>query len=300
MNRLFEILYLLLEKKQITAKELAEHFEVSQRTIYRDIDKLSLAGVPVYMTKGKNGGIFLMQEFVLNKALLNDSERTEIIASLQAMNSLRMTEGQAIEKLKGLFGKTELDWIEIEFSNWGKEDELNIYFQEIKEAILMNHVITFYYMNSKGERMLRKVNPAKLCFKGQSWYLYGYCTMRRKYRFFKLLRMEDVQMLHEIFEPAPIGKVLKQKQRISGYDDKQVEKIATILIKAPKAYRAYDEIKDIQQLENGDVICNIPITDRNWFYYYILSYGENCIVLGPEDIKFEMKQKLKKAFKQYM
>ena len=95
-----------------------------------------------------------------------------------------------------------------------------------------------------------------------------FVSKRRKCN--KLLRMEEVQMLHETFEPAPVGKVLKQKQVLSGYEDKQNDKKATILIKVSKAYRAYDEITDIQQLDNGDVLCKIPITDINWFYYYIL------------------------------
>lgn len=298
MNRLFEILYLLLERKQITAKELADHFEVSQRTIYRDIDKLSLAGVPVYMTKGKNGGISLLQDYVLNKALLNETERTEIIASLQAMNSVQITDGQAIDKLKGLFGKTELDWIEIEFSNWGKEDHMNIYFERIKQAILTSHVISFQYMSARGEKMNRLVHPSKLCFKGQSWYLYGYCTTRKDYRFFKLFRMEELQIQEETFAPKRIGKVLGE--RTEQFTEQENLEQATILIKAPMAYRAYDELPGIEPQDNGDVICKMKISDMEWFYHYVMSFGKECIILEPEMMRKQVQKMLQAAIEQYV
>lgn len=299
MNRLFELLYLLLEHKQMTAKALAEHFEVSQRTIYRDIDKLSLAGVPVYMTKGKHGGISIMEEFVLNKALLNDTERTEIITSLQAMSSVQMTDGQAVDKLKGLFGKTELDWIEIEFSNWGTSDVLNTYFPMLKQAILTSHVISFVYMSAKGERMRRTVEPVKLCFKGQAWYLYGYCVTRKDYRFFKLLRMEEITVLEEIFVPKYVGKVLREiEEPAKGRNMGEVQ-TATVLIKAPMAYRAYDELPNIHPQKNGDVICEIPVSNQEWFYHYIVSFGSACVVLKPQEVRQKLENILKNMLEQY-
>ena len=100
INRLFEIVYLLLEKKQITAKELAEHCEVSTRTIYRDVETLSGAGIPIYMTKGKGGGISLLPEFVLNKTVITEAERADILSSLHAMHAVDLQEaGTALHKL---------------------------------------------------------------------------------------------------------------------------------------------------------------------------------------------------------
>lgn len=85
INRLFEIVYILLDKKRVTSRELAERFEVSSRTIYRDIETLSAAGIPVYMSKGKGGGISLLPDFVLNKAVITDEEKEEILSSLKAV-----------------------------------------------------------------------------------------------------------------------------------------------------------------------------------------------------------------------
>ena len=80
-NRLFEIVYILMQKKKVTAKELADRFEVSTRTIYRDIEALSTANIPIYATKGKDGGIGLLDEYVLNKAILSEEEQNQISVS---------------------------------------------------------------------------------------------------------------------------------------------------------------------------------------------------------------------------
>ena len=106
INRLFEIIYILLDKKIITSKQLAERFEVSQRTIYRDIETLSSAGIPVYMSKGKGGGISILPEFVLNKAILTDNDKMEILSSLKAVNSVNFSDEDTdtvIKKLNNLF-----------------------------------------------------------------------------------------------------------------------------------------------------------------------------------------------------
>lgn len=106
INRLFEIVYILLDKKNVTAKELGERFNVSTRTIYRDIETLSGAGIPVYMSKGKGGGVRLLDHFVLNKSMLSESEQSEILTALSALQSVGQAEAQtALSKLSGIFGK---------------------------------------------------------------------------------------------------------------------------------------------------------------------------------------------------
>lgn len=151
INRLFEIVYILLDKKTATAKEFAERFEVSSRTIYRDIETLSAAGIPVYMSKGKGGGISLLPDFVLNKVVLTDDEKTNILSSLKAVNSVNLSETDtALEKLSSLFGGENTDWIEVDFTSWvNTEDEKNV-FNTIKSSILSKKVISFFYASGKG------------------------------------------------------------------------------------------------------------------------------------------------------
>ena len=123
-NRLFEIIYILLDKKTVKAKDLAEHFEVSQRTIYRDIEALSEAGVPIYMTKGKGGGISLLSDFILNKTVLSKEEKKEIIAAMQGFNAVNKNEfNGALSKINSFLGENNENWIEVDFSNWDKNND---------------------------------------------------------------------------------------------------------------------------------------------------------------------------------
>ncbi|MDR2897370.1 MAG: HTH domain-containing protein, partial [Spirochaetaceae bacterium] len=122
-GRLFEIVYILLERGTVTAGELAKRFGVSTRTIYRDIDSLSAANIPLYTDRGKGGGIRLLGDFVMNKALLSEDEQNEILFALQ---SLKAAEGAEVEpillRLSGIFKRDSVDWIDMDFSGWGGGD----------------------------------------------------------------------------------------------------------------------------------------------------------------------------------
>ena len=147
-NRLFEILYILLQKKKVTAKELAEKFEVSTRTIYRDIEALSSANIPIYMSKGKDGGIGILEEYVLNKSILSEEEQNQILFALQSLEKMNgNSEKDILEKMSTIFNKKVTDWIKIDFSNWSPSKENA--FQIIKSAILNKQLIEFTYYNSK-------------------------------------------------------------------------------------------------------------------------------------------------------
>ena len=119
-SRLFEILYLLVEKRAVTAGELAQRLEVSERTIYRDIDALSAAGIPVFTQKGQGGGIRLMDQFVLDKALLSQAQQDEILFALQAIIATGGgLEGETLARLTALFRREGSDWLEVDFTDWG-------------------------------------------------------------------------------------------------------------------------------------------------------------------------------------
>ena len=117
INRLFEIVYLLMDKKSITANELAAHFEVSKRTILRDIDTLTMSGIPIYTMQGKGGGISIHDKFVLNKMVISESEQQQILFALQGMSATQLIETESVlSRLKSLFEKSDSDWIEVDFS----------------------------------------------------------------------------------------------------------------------------------------------------------------------------------------
>lgn len=297
INRLFEIVYILLDKKTVTAKELAERFEVSTRTIYRDIETLSSTGIPVYMSKGKGGGISLLPDFILNKAVLTNKEKEDILSSLKALKTINLIETDtALKKLSSLFGESNADWIEVDFSSWvsdtKKETEI---FNTIKSAILSKKVIDFSYASAKGEQITREVEPLKLCFKAGAWYLYAYCKKRCDYRFFKLRRIKELKLLKANFDrKAP-------KQVFFSKNTSEEEYVNLKLKFSPRsAFRVYDEFDNYRQNEDGSFIVEVTYTKGEWIFGYIQSFGEDCEILEPADIREAIKTRLMNTLKYYL
>ncbi len=296
INRMFEIIYLLLDKKTVTAKELAQRFEVSPRTIYRDIEALSAAGIPVYMTKGKGGGISLLDNFVLSKAMLTDQERNDILLSLKAVRATRFTETDSVlQKLSGMFGGHDADWFEIDFSSWYHTEEEEALFHQLKSAILSKHVISFTYASGKGQRTQRKVEPLKLCFKAMDRYLYAYCTLRKDFRFFKLTRIRNCATLDEQFHRQLTQPVFEENEFFP-------EPCVTLKLRlSPEmAFRVYDEFDSYVQEPDGSFIAQVSHPAGDWLFPYISSFGSHCEVLEPLQAREFTKSELQKMLKHYL
>ena len=192
-SRLFEILYLLMERRSVTAGELAQRLEVSERTVYRDIDALSAAGIPVFAQRGQGGGIRLMEQFVLDRALLSQAQQDEILFALQAILATGGgTEEDTLARLTALFRREGADWLEVDFTDWGSAPAERENFALVKGAILGHRPLSFTYYSSAGKRSRRTAEPARLVFKGGCWYLSAFCRQRQDWRIFRLVRMEDL------------------------------------------------------------------------------------------------------------
>lgn len=294
INRLFEIVYILLERKTITAKELAERFEVSTRTIYRDIEILSQAKIPVYANKGNGGGIGLLEDYVLDKSVLSEEEQNQILFALQSMEKIsNQDEKNILEKMSSIFNKSKTNWIDVDFSDWGTNGEQDQTFNLIRNAILKHNVIEFVYYNSYGEEKKRQAEPLQIYFKDKSWYLKAYCRLKQDYRLFKISRMKDIKLLNETFE----RELPQIKENKFDYKTIQLE----LEISKDMSYRVYDEFKmeDIIKNKNGDFIIKVEFPENDWVYGYILSFGENVKVLSPGYVKSIIKEKLQKSLKNY-
>lgn len=295
VNRLFEIIYILLKKENVTAKELAEHFGVSVRTIYRDIDVLSRSNIPIYTNQGKGGGINLLDNFVLDKSLISEDEQNQILFALQSLEKLNVNnEKMLLDKMSILFNKATRNWIEIDFSSWGTDSTQNERFNKLKEAILNKKVVEFTYFNSYGEENIRQVEPLQIWFKDKSWYIKAFCRLKQDYRIFKIARIRDIKILDEHFErDLPVEKEKKAKFKVISLK---------LEISKEMAYRVYDEFEkeNINKNENGDFIVKVEYPENEWVYGYILSYGENVKVLSPEYAKDIIKKRLEKTIKNYL
>lgn len=300
MNRLFEIIYILMNKSTVTAKELAERFEVSQRTIYRDIDHLSLAGIPVYTSKGKGGGIHLMEDFVLNKSLLNEKEQREILSALHGLSAVKAVDtGDVLSKLSSLFQKDATPWLEVDFSDWSYRNG-NL-FEILKTGILEKRVVEFDYYNSTGEKLHRRFEPVQLWFKHRAWYVKGYCLSRGGMRMFKLSRTLNPVLTEEGFPPRDLlAAALSGNEAPEAPPSRDVS--LKLKISPEMTFRVYDEFDEeqIEKQPDGSFLVTVLWPEDQWVHSFILSFGEYAEVLEPAHMKRLIKEKLQKSLEHYL
>ena len=295
INRLFEMVHILLNKKNVTAKELAEHFEVSIRTVYRDIETLTFAGIPVYSSRGKNGGIRLLESYVLNKTLISQDEQNEILYALQSLKAASYPEVEEIlEKMSLIFNKSSDNWIEIDFSRYGTED--STLFENIKKAILNKKTVNFTYHNTKGEKSRRTADPLKIWFKEKAWYLFAYCHEKKSIRQFKINRIKGLTLTEEHFD--------KSMEDFEINDEKEAVKRVKVIVEIDKsqAYRVYDEFSEenINKMKDGNFEVIMENPESEWVYGYLLSFGEYLKVKEPERIKKILSDKIEKMRENYL
>ncbi len=310
LERLISIIYILMNKGTVTAGELAERFEVSTRTIYRDIEALSIAGIPVYCRKGKNGGISLTEEFVLNKMLITKEEQQEILAALVGLKETEVSDGnreqETLKKLGEFFQTEPVPWVQIDLSDWsGLRKQM---YEDIKRAILTRHVIEFDYYGQNRPMSHRVVEPVQLQFKEYTWYLRAYCRERQDFRTFKLFRMQRLCVQTETFVPKR-EPVLLHSAKTDGSTsvEPQVQEQEfpvtplTIWIDKKEAYRIYDRFdeSELEQLPDGNFLAHCAYPLDEWVYSLILWFGPSAKVLEPEFIREEAQDRIKKMMENY-
>lgn len=293
MNRLLGMIYILMKQKTVTAAELAERFEVSVRTIYRDLDTLSAAGIPVYAKKGKNGGICLTEQFVLNKMLLTQEEQQEILSGLISLRETRAEgEENILQKLGEFFRTDPVEWLAIDLSDWsGSRKQL---YEDIKNAILARRLIQFDYYGRNGQMSRRTVEPVKLLFKEYTWYLKAFCRERNAWRVFKLFRMKRLEVLDEVFVP--------QKEYI--YEESAPDHSFTLIdiwIDQKEAYRIYDRFEEdeIEVLSDGNFMVHMHASVDDWVYGVILGFGPSAEVISPDAVRQEIRRRILEMAKRY-
>lgn len=295
-GRLFELLYFLMEHGGATTAELAQRLEVSERTIRRDIDALSASGIPVYAERGRSGGIRLMERFVLSKALLSEREQDEILCALQTFRATGApADSRLLPHLSVLFHRAAVDWIDADFSDWGAGSERQTLFALLKQAILEQQVLTFQYYGQSGQMTCRTVEPARLQFKGISWYLQAWCRTRQAFRIFKLDRMKQVCLLNEPCgvhgAPPPID-----------HTENDLPLLRLRLRFAPSvAFRVYDEFDPatVTSAPDGSLLADLEWPVETWGVGYLLSFGSNVEVIEPPAVRRLLQQETEKILALY-
>ena len=302
INRLFQIIYTLLDKKSVTAKELAEQFGVSARTIYRDVETLSSVGIPIYTEQGKGGGISLLPDFVLNKSILNEWEQTEILSALQGLSSVKTIEtDRVLQRLSTFFNKSVVNWIDVDFSHWGFI--AGEFFNGFKKAIISRRVAEFDYYAVYGETApsftRRRIEPIQLWFKGKAWYVKGFCLLRQDVRTFKLSRIGNLVITDEYFAERDLTTLPPNPSNVS-WEKKNI--LLKLKIDPEMAHRVYDEFHEsmAEKQPDGGFIVSVKWPEDEWVYGTILSYGEYIEVLEPAHLREIVRAKAEKIAKKYL
>ena len=292
-GRLFGIVYHLLDKGGATAPELADKFEVSPRTIYRDIDALSAAGIPIYTEPGRSGGIRLLKSFVLESIVLSEREKQEILAALQGL-AMMGNDGEkaTLEKLSALFRIPTENWYEVDLSRWGEKPRDNEKFEQLKEAVIRRRCVELFYVGGSTERR-RRVYPLKLLFRSRAWYLKAYCTLREDLRLFKLNRILHWEVLEEEF-------VLPGEAKLPASPPQPCE---DVVLRFPEemAFRVYDEfdVNQVQRQENGDLLVSAPMPQDSWLIGFLLSFGTEVDVVEPGYLREVLGEEVKKLYDKF-
>ena len=290
IDQLFELVYVLIDKKQVTAKEMATRFGVSTRTIYRWVDALSVSGVPVYTQNGRGGGIAISKQYALDTKVLSEEERLAIVSSVKALNSLSgnpvsvvNANIKAAEKISGLVEK-DTDWLEVDFAPWSPEGSgVRQVFGTLRDCILQKKQVTFDYYSGDGTMERRTVHPWKLIYKGQAWYLQGWCTLRKAERFFKLTRIQNLNItgraanITKINKPAPKGNFNYHPELLTIKAKIFTQKISYLL----------DTFicSEVLPHKDGSVTATFSVPKDDWVYELLLSFGPHMKIISPKLVR---------------
>ncbi|SFU91778.1 helix-turn-helix transcriptional regulator [Butyrivibrio sp. M55] len=298
IDRLIGILSILLQKDMITAPELAEHFEVSRRTIGRDIETLCKAGIPIRTMQGIGGGISIMDGYRMDRTLLTSKDMQVILAGLRSLDSVSGSRyyGQLMEKIQ--VGSSEFitgrDSILIDLSSWYRES-LAPKIEIIQAAIGDRHLVRFRYYAPSGESE-RTVEPYYLVFRWSSWYLWGWCLKRKDYRLFKLNRMDKVCVTDKAFvcREASMPDLSNEKIFPGGIKVK-------VLFEPDQKWRLVEEFGTscFKENDDGRLLFTADYTDIENLITWILTFGDKAEVIEPKEVREKIRIMIEAMIRNY-
>ena len=307
IDQLFEFVYILIDKKQVTAKEMAKRFGISTRTVYRWIEALSVSGVPVYTLAGRGGGIAISENYTLDKTVLSEDERLAVVSSVKALNELSGNQTsivnaniKAAEKLSRLVSK-DTDWLEVNFSPWSPEGQgVRQLFGTLRDCILERKQVAFDYFSGSGNSEHRLVHPWKLVYRGQAWYLRGWCTSRKAERFFKLSRMVNVISTGQTANVTINTEYSKSQPKEESSKNSPLVQIKAE-ISSKKAFYFLDTFacSEIQTHKDGSLTVAFSAPDEEWLSGLLLSFGADIKIISPKELKEKLFHMAEDVIKQY-
>lgn len=300
IERLIQMIFYLIHHGHVTAKELADYFDVSTRTVYRDINTLTLAGIPILSSKGTGGGISLVEGYTLDKSLLSKEEQQHIYHGLQTLQATKYPNTEmALSKIGAIFRSAlEPKWLEIDLTYWGSEEKEKIKISELQYAIINKQVITFDYFNTYLQKSKKIIEPLRLVFKSHAWYIAGYCRDREEIRFFRMSRIRNLEVINETF----LRELPQEESLITQCEEIKVDIPFLKLQFSPEiAYKLYDNFHESQVTlcEDGSYLISVQYELNDWTFHYLLSFGKHVEIIEPEIAREMMKERVKEIQKLY-
>ncbi len=306
IDRLLAIIILLLNREKIKAAELADRFEVSVRTIYRDIDAINLAGIPIISYPGNNGGFGIMENYKLERQVLSLNDMLSILNTLKSVHSTLADNSldEAIDNFTCLVPQEGLARLH-EYSERFVIDILPLGYQKRQREFLKSvfgsiqdrNLLRFVYRNMKGECITRTAEPMTLLFKGYAWYLFAFCRTRQDYRLFRLSRMSNVETL-----PTHFTRRNASYKDYSSFDVDKSEVAHLVLKFKPRArIRVEDNFpgENILEKPDGSLMVRVSWPLDEWVISHLLSFGEDLEVMEPASVRrilFTQAKKIQKIY----
>jgi predicted DNA-binding transcriptional regulator YafY len=308
LDRLLSITIMLINRRKVTAPDLAEHFGVSIRTIYRDIEAILEAGIPVTSCPGYEGGFGIMENYRINRQVLTFEDMLSILGTLKGINATlrnRNLDG-AIEKIECLIPEDKEEEFErrreqiaMDIVPWGGGERQQEYFPILHKSITEQKTVSFTYTTCQSATTRRIVEPMTLLFKSYSWYLFGYCRARKDFRLFKLSRIRDLRPLGERF----IRRNKSYRDVLTVKDSPPTKPpIRLELLFIPQARVKVEEFFEpgrIKIQHNGSLSVAIDVSDQDWIYPWLLGFADEVEVKSPEHIRNRFIERLNKIQKKY-
>lgn len=299
VSRLVSIIMILLDKERISAQELANMFEVSKRTIYRDIDAINMAGIPIYSTSGVGGGFEIMKNYKIDRKVFSTADISTILTGLSSLSNMMQSNEliNALAKVKSFIPvdrideiKLKTDQIHIDLSQWIGYRNVQAYLETIKKALQENKLLSFEYADRHGNKTEREAEAYQIVLKGNHWYFQGFCYKRNDFRLFKLARISNLKLEEIFFTPRDYQKPLLDFTDI----------LATIQIKIKLRIHesVMDRVLDYCMYEDfspdGDAyyIVTFPFIENEYYYNILLSFGDKCECIEPLHIRTKLKRKI--------
>lgn len=303
IDRLIAMIMILLENEVISAGALAKKLEVSSRTIYRDIDTLTMAGLPIFTTQGVAGGVGLMKSYKIDKKLFTPKDIQTLLTSLRSYRQLYNHKEivHVLEKLSNIGqegAKSEKGSnFTVDLSLNQGNRSLRSLLSSVETAINEERYIKFDYINKDGNITSRKIEPYQVVFKESSWYLQAFCTLKEDYRIFKLARMSNLYVLPETFVPRDFSPLAMDG---SGWmsDERVPVKIRIALSLMEKVIERYGE-ENIISVEGDSCLAIFPIVNNEYGYDILLRFGDKCEIIEPSDVREAFRNYIRKILAIY-